>query len=125
MSRVVSACMVIPFLSIAASSAAACEWTSSSESFGITIDQRLTVDANSLGCKYQLGDSFGSPDIQFLGIRVIEHAKHGQAGSNGTTTYAYKPDRGYRGSDFFSLESRTVTRGVTKVTLIRITVTVR
>ena len=43
------------------------------------------------------------PVIAFLSNRVVQRAKHGIAGANGTT-FAYMPTKGYVGSDDFVVE---------------------
>ena len=41
--------------------------------------------------------------IEFLGHRVVQRARHGVAGVNGTT-FAYAPSKGYVGRDEFTIE---------------------
>ncbi len=68
------------------------------------------------GCKYEGAmsvardqvcerpyDSRGSNPIEFLGHGVLDRAKHGVAGLNGTT-FAYAPAKGYVGPDEFTIE---------------------
>ena len=41
--------------------------------------------------------------VQFLSHRLVQHAKHGIAGLNGTT-FAYQPAKGFSGTDDFAIE---------------------
>jgi len=41
--------------------------------------------------------------IEFLSHRIVQRAKHGIAGVNGTT-FAYAPSKGYAGPDEFAVE---------------------
>ena len=41
--------------------------------------------------------------IEFLGHRLVQRARHGIAGLNGTT-FAYQPAKGYVGKDEFTIE---------------------
>jgi hypothetical protein len=45
----------------------------------------------------------GNTPIEFLSNRVVQRARHGIAGANGTT-FAYMPTKGYVGSDDFAVE---------------------
>ena len=41
--------------------------------------------------------------VEFFGNRIVQRAKHGIAGANGTT-FAYQPSKGYTGTDDFAVE---------------------
>lgn len=44
-----------------------------------------------------------APGVSFFGNRVVQRAKHGIAGANGST-FAYQPSKGYVGPDDFAVE---------------------
>jgi hypothetical protein len=66
----------------------------------------------------------GNTPIQFLGNRVVQRARHGVAGVNGTT-FAYMPGKGYTGSDDFTVEVNYRQQGDAGKFRVHFTVTVQ
>src|SRR5579872_7187107 len=90
---------------------------------GCRYETVIVLDHNEI-CERAAAQPGRTSEVEYLGIRIVQKAKHGIAGANGVTI-AYQPSKDYVGTDDFVTEMTYRENGKTSKFTVHYSVTIK